>query len=59
MNATQLNRRRALRTLGTAAVGAAAASHWVESLSAFAREQAHAGAAQAAAAGDGLEADKC
>ena len=45
-----MNRRDALRTLGTAAVGAGTASHWVESLIALAREQAHAGAAQAAAA---------
>ena len=39
-----------MRTLGTAAVGAATAARWVESLSALARQQAHAGAAQAAAA---------
>jgi len=50
MNATQLNRRQALRTLGTAALGAAASARWVESLSAFGRQQAHAGMAQAAAA---------
>ena len=45
-----MNRREVLQTLGTVAVGAATASHWVESLTALAREQAHAGAAQAAAA---------
>jgi len=45
-----MDRRQALRTLGTAAVGAAASSLWVESLSAFARQQAHSHAAQAAVA---------
>ena len=45
-----VSRRRALRTLGTAAVGAATSSLWVESLSALARQQAHTHAAQTAAA---------
>ena len=43
-----INRRHALRTLGTAAVGAATSSIWVESLSALAREQAHTHVTQAA-----------
>jgi hypothetical protein len=43
-----MNRRQVLRTLGTAAVGAASSSIWVESLSALARQQAHSHAAQAA-----------
>jgi hypothetical protein len=42
-----LNRREALRTLATGAIGAAASSLWVESLSALARQQAHAHAADA------------
>ena len=50
MKPPNLNRRQALRTLGTAAIGAATAGRWVESLSALARQQAHAGMAQAAAA---------
>ena len=37
----QLNRRDALRTLAAGAVGAAAASSWVESLSALAQAHAH------------------
>jgi hypothetical protein len=45
---TAMNRRDVLRTLGTAAVGAATSSAWVESLSALARQQAHTHAAQAA-----------
>src|SRR4051812_34775803 len=45
-----LNRRQALRTLGTAAIGAATSALWVESLSALARQQAHDHAAQPAAA---------
>lgn len=44
------NRRTALRTLATGAVGAATSSRWVESLSALASQQAHAHAAQAAIA---------
>jgi len=44
-----LNRRQALRTLGTAAIGAATSSLWVDSLSALARQHAHDHAAQAAA----------
>jgi hypothetical protein len=36
-----VNRRQALRTLATGAVGAATSSMWVESLSAIARQQAH------------------
>jgi hypothetical protein len=44
------SRRQALRTLASGAVGAAAGSMWVESLSALARRQAHSHAAQAAVA---------
>jgi hypothetical protein len=36
-----MNRRQALRTLGTAAVGAVTSAVWVESLGAIARQQAH------------------
>src|SRR3954471_9224897 len=43
-----MDRRQALRSLGTAAVGAATSSLWVESLKALARQQAHTHAAQAA-----------
>jgi len=42
-----LNRREALQALTAGAVGAAASAIWVESLSAFARQQAHAHAADA------------
>jgi hypothetical protein len=47
---SDVNRREALRTLAAGAVGAAAAPLWVESLTAFAHQQAraHAHAAQAA-----------
>lgn len=45
-----VNRRQALRTLATGAVGAATSTIWVESLSALARQQAHAHAADAAIA---------
>jgi type II secretory pathway pseudopilin PulG len=45
-----LSRRQAMRTLATGAVGAAAASTWVESLDALARQQAHTHAAGAAIA---------
>jgi hypothetical protein len=45
-----MHRRDVLRTLGTAAVGAAAAPDWVASLTALAQHGAHAGAAQTAAA---------
>jgi glucoside 3-dehydrogenase (cytochrome c) hitch-hiker subunit len=44
------DRRAALRTLATGAVGAATSTIWVESLSALARQQAHAHAADAAIA---------
>jgi hypothetical protein len=43
----RLNRRQALRTLTAGAIGAAASSMWVESLTALARQQAHAHAAGA------------
>jgi hypothetical protein len=45
-----LNRREALRTLATGAVGAATSTIWVQALSALAREQAHTHAASAAIA---------
>ena len=45
-----LNRRQALQALATGAIGAATSAIWVESLSALAREQAHAHAADAAIA---------
>lgn len=45
-----MNRRHAMRTLATGALGAAAAATWVESLSALARQQAHTHAAAAAIA---------
>ena len=45
-----MKRRTLLRSLATGAVGAAASSSWVESLSALSRQQAHAHAAQTAAA---------
>ena len=45
-----LNRRQALQALATGAIGAATSSIWVESLSALARQQAHAHAAGAAIA---------
>jgi hypothetical protein len=41
MDRFTVNRRQALRTLGHAAAGAAASSLWVESLSAFSRQQVH------------------
>jgi gluconate 2-dehydrogenase subunit 3-like protein len=44
------NRRAALRTLATGAVGAATSTTWVESLAALARQQAHAHAADGAIA---------
>lgn len=47
------DRRAALRTLATGAVGAVTSSHWVESLTALARQQAHTHAAQAAVAATG------
>jgi hypothetical protein len=47
MNASRLNRRSALRTLAAGAVGAVASASWVDSLSALARQQAHAHAADA------------
>jgi hypothetical protein len=50
MERQAINRRQALRALGTAVVGAAATPLWVESLSALARQQAHSHAAQTAAA---------
>jgi glucoside 3-dehydrogenase (cytochrome c) hitch-hiker subunit len=50
MNRSGMNRRHAMRTLATGAIGAAAAATWVESLSALARQQAHAHAADAAIA---------
>lgn len=43
-----MNRRQAVQTLATGAVGAAASAMWVQSLSALARQQAHAHAADAA-----------
>lgn len=45
---SSVGRRRAIRTIATGAVGAAASAGWVESLTAFARQQAHTHAAQAA-----------
>jgi hypothetical protein len=45
-----VNRRQALRTFGGAAAGAATSSLWVESLTAFSREQARMPAVQAAMA---------
>jgi hypothetical protein len=45
-----LNRRQALQALATGAIGAATSAIWVESLSALARQQAHAHAADAAIA---------
>jgi Gluconate 2-dehydrogenase subunit 3 len=50
MNRSGMNRRHAMRTLATGAIGAATAATWVESLSALARQQAHAHAADAAIA---------
>jgi hypothetical protein len=50
MDHTGMNRRQAMRTLATGAVGVAASATWVESLSALARQQAHAHAADAAMA---------
>ncbi len=50
MSAFSIKRRRALKTLGTAAMGAATSSLWVETLTALARQQAHDHAAQTAAA---------
>ncbi len=50
MNRTGVNRRQAMRTLATGAVGVATAATWVESLSALARQQAHAHVADAAIA---------
>lgn len=46
----RINRRLALQTLAAGAVGAATSATWVESLSALARQQAHAHAADAAIA---------
>ena len=48
--ATRLDRRQAMRALAAGAVGAATAATWVDSLSALARQQAHAQAAGAAIA---------
>jgi hypothetical protein len=48
MDPTPVDRRQALWTFGSLAAGAAASSLWVESLSAFARDQLHTQAAQAA-----------
>ena len=45
-----LNRREALQALASGAIGAATAAIWVESLTALARQQAHAHAADAAIA---------
>lgn len=45
-----MNRRQAMRTLATGAVGAATSSTWVESLTALARQQAHAHVADTAIA---------
>jgi gluconate 2-dehydrogenase gamma chain len=45
-----MHRRDVLRTLGTAAIGAAAAPDWVASLTALAQHEAHTGAARTAAA---------
>src|SRR5687767_9204059 len=42
-----LNRRQALQALASGAIGVAASATWVESLSALARQQAHAHAADA------------
>jgi hypothetical protein len=42
-----MNRRQAMRTLATGAVGAATSAMWVDSLSALARQQAHAHVADA------------
>ena len=50
MGISEPNRRQALRTLATGAVGAAAASLWVDSLAALARQHAHAGSAVIASA---------
>jgi Gluconate 2-dehydrogenase subunit 3 len=50
MQHTGVNRRQAMRTLATGAVGAATAATWVESLSALSRQQAHAHAAEASMA---------
>jgi Gluconate 2-dehydrogenase subunit 3 len=50
--AAPVSRRKALRTLAAVAAGAVASPLWVESLSALARQQAHAHAAQAAIATD-------
>ncbi len=50
MNRTEINRRQAMRTLATGAVGAATSAVWVDSLSALARQQAHAHVAAAAIA---------
>jgi glucoside 3-dehydrogenase (cytochrome c) hitch-hiker subunit len=50
MNRSGMDRRQAIRTLATGAVGAATSAMWVESLSALARQQAHAHVADAAIA---------
>ena len=50
MDGTGINRRRAMRTLATGVVGAATSAMWVESLSALARQQAHAHVADTAIA---------
>ena len=50
MDREQPNRRQALQTLATGAVGAATSSEWVASLTALARQEAHAHAAGAAIA---------
>ena len=47
MVGSEMNRRQAMRTLATGAVGAATSAVWVESLSALARRQAHAHVAEA------------
>src|SRR5688572_8013352 len=50
MASYRLNRRQALRSLATGALGAAASANWVESLSALAHQQAHAHTAASAMA---------
>jgi hypothetical protein len=50
MNQDYPNRRRALQTLATGAVGAAASGMWVESLVALSRQHAHASSSAAAIA---------
>ena len=50
MNRSGVNRRQAMRRLATGAVGVATSAAWVDSLTALARQQAHAHAAAAAVA---------